>query len=46
MDDCRGQNDGRAGEDRQDRANQTDSEQHNRQKPPEQFHAGLIVILS
>ena len=38
MNDRSGENNGGAWENRRDRADQTDSEQHNRQKPPEQFH--------
>jgi hypothetical protein len=38
MNDRSGENNGGAWENRRDSADQTDSEKHNRQKPPEQFH--------
>ena len=38
MDDCCGQNDGRAGKNWNDRSNQTDGEQHNHEEPPKEFH--------
>jgi hypothetical protein len=39
MNDRSGENNGGAWENRRDGADQTDSEKHNRQKPPEQFHS-------
>ena len=49
MNDRSGENNGGAWENRRDGADQTDSEKHNRQKPPEEFqalppidHQGLI----
>src|SRR5262249_30021592 len=39
MNDRSGENNGGTRENRRDRADQTDSEMHNRQKPPEQFHS-------
>ena len=39
MNDRGGENDGSTWENRRDGADQTDSEKHNRQKPPEQFHS-------
>jgi hypothetical protein len=38
MDDCGGENNGRARKDWKDRANQADSEERDRQEPPEEFH--------
>jgi hypothetical protein len=39
MNDRSGENNGGAWDNRRDGADQTDSEKHNRQKPPEQFHS-------
>src|SRR5262249_41657573 len=44
MDNCSGQNDGRARKNWNDCANQADCEKHDREQPPEEFH--LIKILS
>jgi hypothetical protein len=38
MNDSSSENNGGAWENWRDRADQTDSEKHNRQKPPEEFH--------
>ncbi|MGB8745163.1 MAG: hypothetical protein WCD54_04245 [Pseudolabrys sp.] len=58
MNDRSGENNGGAWQNRRDRPDQTDSEKHNRQKPPEQFHcesksverlkswSGSVVMLS
>jgi hypothetical protein len=42
MNDRSGENNGSAWENRRDGADQTDSEKHNRQKPPEQFHCKTL----
>jgi hypothetical protein len=41
-----GKNNGRAGKDRRDCADQTYCKKHDREEPPEQFHIGLVVMLS